>query len=284
MGNISRSKNRGVKSVVSLFLYLMDSLARICFMAIGKKKRYPTTVIYYHDVHETECSRFSHQLDIIKKFARPLSIHELNGLGKDDKPHVVVTFDDGFSCVKGIVLREMESRGIPFTVFIPTDSMGKTAEWMNKDSTSRGTPTVMSVADLMSLARHDGVTIGSHCMSHVDLTGLDDGNAYREISMSKSILEKNIGKKIDYLSFPHGAYSRRHLDFAKECGYEQAFGILPAEAKSAKEDFFCGRVRVDPSDWDLEFFLKINGSYRWLSIAIELKRSINNIYKIKVLE
>src|SRR3972149_7416741 len=108
MGNISRSINRVVKYVISFNLYLMDSMARICFMAIGKKKRYPTTVIYYHDVHETDCSRFTNQLDIIKKFARTLSIHELNGQGKDSKPQVVVTFDDGFSCVKGIVLRETE--------------------------------------------------------------------------------------------------------------------------------------------------------------------------------
>jgi peptidoglycan/xylan/chitin deacetylase (PgdA/CDA1 family) len=277
MENTSRSKNRVVKYVISFILYLIGSLARICFMAIGKKKIYPTTVIYYHDVHETERARFSHQLDVIKKFSRPLSIHELNGPGEDGIPKVVVTFDDGFSCVKEIVLREAETRGIPFTVFIPTDYMGKTAEWMNKDGTSRGTPTVMSVPDIMSLAVHDGVTIGSHCMSHVDLTGLDDNSAYREISMSKKKLEESIEGSINYLSFPHGAYLQQHLDFAKECGYKQAFGISPAKAKSAEEDFLCGRVRVDPTDWDLEYFLKINGSYRWLSKAIELKRSINKL-------
>ena len=255
----------------------MDSLAGIFSTAIGNRKRYPTTVFYYHDVHETECARFSHQLDIIKKFARPLSIQELNDCGKDVKPKVVVTFDDGFSCVKEIVLREMANRKIPFTVFIPTDYMGKTATWMNKEDASKGTPTVMGVADIMSLSRHDGVTIGSHCMSHVDLTGLDDNSAFREISMSKLILEKNIRKKIDYLSFPHGAYLQQHLDFAKEWGYKQVFGIFPAKAKSAEENFLCGRVRVDPTDYDFEFFLKINGSYRWLSKAIKIKRFLKSL-------
>jgi hypothetical protein len=95
--------------------------------------------------------------------------------------------------------------------------------------------------------------------------------------MSKKKLEESIEGSINYLSFPHGAYLQQHLDFAKECGYKQAFGISPAKAKSAEEDFLCGRVRVDPTDWDLEYFLKINGSYRWLSKAIELKRSINKL-------
>ncbi len=35
-----------------------------------------------------------------------------------------------------------------------------------------------------------------------------------------------------------------------------------------------GRVRVDPTDWPLEFHLKLMGAYRWLPMAIALKRRL----------
>jgi peptidoglycan/xylan/chitin deacetylase (PgdA/CDA1 family) len=136
----------------------------------------------------------------------------------------------------------------------------------------------MSEADILEISRRDGITVGSHCMSHEKLTSLDKERAFQEISVSKSRLEGITGEKIRFLSFPHGEYSGQHVAFAKECGYEKVFGITPSLAEDSIDNFLFGRVRVDPTDSDLEFFLKVHGSYRWLPVMFKIKHLTRKVF------
>jgi hypothetical protein len=52
------------------------------------------------------------------------------------------------------------------------------------------------------------------------------------------------------------------------------FTALPQWKISNASEFVTGRVRVDPTDWRLEFRLKLLGAYRWLPMAVEMKRRI----------
>jgi len=53
----------------------------------------------------------------------------------------------------------------------------------------------------------NGILFGSHTTSHPILTNISLADAAKEIKNSKSILEKNISKKIKYFSYPNGYYS-----------------------------------------------------------------------------
>lgn len=75
-------------------------------------------------------------------------------------------------------------------------------------------------------------------------------------------------------SFPYGSFNEALVNCAMEAGYERVFTVLPDLAFSDPAEFVTPRVRVDPTDWDLEFRLKVLGAYRWLPIAFAIKRSL----------
>ncbi len=260
---------RTIKFAISLAVYITSAVFRSIF---PKKGNGIAIVLYYHEIPESQRARFGRQLDVLRRFSVPISLAELGSENNDGKPKVAVTFDDGFSSFGDFVVIEAGMRKIPVAVFVPTDHIGKKAEWMSAGDGTAGVPSIIRDSDIREISKRQGVTVGSHCMSHEKLTCLDDERASREMRFSKSVLERLTGKNVAFLSFPHGEHSVRHLAIAKACGYEQVFGILPSFAAGPATSFLCGRVRVDPKDTLPEFFLKIHGSYCWLPIAFRLKR------------
>ena len=81
------------------------------------------------------------------------------------------------------------------------------------------------------------------------------------------------------LSFPYGAFDKRHVGIARASGYKKVFSTLPTMALMGKDEYLTGRIRVDPTDWAIEFYLKILGAYRWLPAAFSLKRQIRHFLK-----
>jgi peptidoglycan/xylan/chitin deacetylase (PgdA/CDA1 family) len=100
--------------------------------------------------------------------------------------------------------------------------------------------------------------------------------AAREIALSRVRLEEQLHRKILLFSFPFGAFNENLVEICREAGYQSVFTTLPSFAFIKSDEFVTGRVRVDPTDWPLEFKLKVTGAYRWLPWAFELKRKILN--------
>jgi peptidoglycan/xylan/chitin deacetylase (PgdA/CDA1 family) len=73
-----------------------------------------------------------------------------------------------------------------------------------------------------------GVSIGSHTHTHRVLATLDLATQREELSISKSQLERQLGKPVRTLAYPVGGYehfNRETFGVAKECGYEAAFSF-----------------------------------------------------------
>ena len=67
-----------------------------------------------------------------------------------------------------------------------------------------------------------GYEIGSHTLSHANLTLLSDDDLVRELSESKKILEDLTGKQVTSLSFPFGRVNARVWKTAQALGYTAA--------------------------------------------------------------
>jgi peptidoglycan/xylan/chitin deacetylase (PgdA/CDA1 family) len=134
----------------------------------------------------------------------------------------------------------------------------------------------MSTEELQSV-NSDLVKIGSHCVSHRFLSGLNENEVWNEISESKEKLENIIGKKVKLLAFPFGDYDNRILELAKEAKYERVFTNKPELIFSEKNPFTVGRFDIPPAFWHLEFFLVLYGAYRWLPTAFKLKKALLRI-------
>ncbi len=255
------SVSRLVKFGVSLVVYVSTGVVSFLGRLVGRVPRGSCVVLYYHSVPEKERFHFEKQLDQLVKYAKPIGVQGDVALAPGQH-HAAVTFDDGFRNFHDCALPGLLKRGIPSTMFVIIDVIGKTFGPEAEE--------VMSLEQLRSLP--ESVVIGSHTLSHPLLPKIDPDDATREIVFSRAALEKKLDRKISLFSFPFGGFNQKLVEICQNAGYERVFSTLPYFAFEDPNEFVTGRVRVDPSDWPLEFRLKLAGAYRWLPWAFEWKR------------
>ena len=260
------SLTRIVKLGTSLALHATDSVGAFVNQLAGQTARSSCVVVYYHSVDVGERIRFAKQMDQLLSYAKPIATAETAELVPGTR-YVAVTFDDGFRNFYECALPELVKRGIPVTMFVISDAIGKT--FGPEDYPEQ----VMSLEQIRTLPENL-VTIGSHTMTHPLLPSINLDQAKREIALSRVKLEEQLHRSIVLFSFPYGGFNQKLVEICQAAGYQRVFSTLPYCAFKEPNEFVTGRVRVDPTDWPLEFRLKLAGAYRWLAWAFELKRKV----------
>lgn len=253
----------------------LDAVGAFARRIVGRSPLARGVILYYHRVPEDSAAGFNRQMYLLNKWTSPISADS----GYPDQAgarYSAVTFDDAFSDTLRRVLPIMKHHEVPFTVFVPTGFMGDAPGWI--EGLGRDEEAIVSHDELLKISDEPLVTIGSHCVTHRRLSGLDDRSAEEELCRSRKDIETLLGKTSDLIAFPHGDFSPHHLEMARRCGYKRAFSIQPEMMDPANRQFLAGRISVEPSDSDLEFILKISGSYRWRPAASRLKKVIRNFF------
>jgi peptidoglycan/xylan/chitin deacetylase (PgdA/CDA1 family) len=261
-----------MKLFVSILVRVVDYISVFSRRIIGAREKASCVVLYYHVVTKEHREMFARQMDDINRWAKPISIDNLDTLSNTGH-HVAVTFDDGFQSILENVLPELAKRNIPITVYIPTGYLGQRPGWLTNNDEDSGE--VVMTADQLCMLNGDLVSVGSHCVTHTSLLSLNEDEAKREISQSREFLTNHLKREINTLSFPHGAHDQKCVQLARLAGYKRVFSISPS---MVRKEYVVGRVRVDPTDWRLEFILKLLGAYRWLPLACSLKSSMKMVF------
>jgi peptidoglycan/xylan/chitin deacetylase (PgdA/CDA1 family) len=245
--------------------------------ARGRAKRASGTcvVLYYHAVRDGDRRRFLWQIEKILSLARPICLSQDVCLDQGVH-HVAVTFDDGFQSVARNAISVLRERGVPVVVFVTTGFMGKKPGW-NFDCGFRDANEVLMNSEELRTVTSGLVSIGSHSISHARLSQLDEKSARNELVVSKRTLEEITGKPVRLLSFPYGDHSEALVKWAREAGYRKVCTSSPALLSTVDHEVI-GRVSVDPSDWRLEFQLKVLGAYSWLPGASRIKRRLSRVW------
>jgi peptidoglycan/xylan/chitin deacetylase (PgdA/CDA1 family) len=126
---------------------------------------------------------------------------------------VVLTFDDGFEDVHTEVLPLLAARGMKATVFPIAAQIG--GAWHGDVFGGTRHASKQQLREMADL----GIEIGSHTLTHADLTMLGDAALRRELRESKRILEDAVGGPVTSLSFPYGSFDARVWRHAVEAGY-----------------------------------------------------------------
>jgi peptidoglycan/xylan/chitin deacetylase (PgdA/CDA1 family) len=246
---------------LSLSIYGLDMVRNGWARQANSPARCRGVVLYYHAVRQAQRGAFARQMDILLRAARPWNLDTCPD--QSQKPLVAVTFDDGYASVIENALPELQQRSIPATVFVPTGSWGKRPGWIKSQDHPSLQERIISREELQILAAEPLVSIGSHTVSHPNLLQVPVREANRELVASKAELENLLGRHVERLSFPHGAYDVSLVRLALGAGYRQVFTIEPTLVDPLQPGIVNGRVAADPDNWPLEFFLKIQGAYRW---------------------
>jgi peptidoglycan/xylan/chitin deacetylase (PgdA/CDA1 family) len=114
-----------------------------------------------------------------------------------DQPLISVTFDDGWESVYTEALPVMQENGIATTQYIITDVFDNYQ--------------YMSLAQLHSM-QDAGHEIGSHTVSHADLTTLDETKLGHELLDSKKLLQNEFKAPVNDFTSPYGSYNKHTLE------------------------------------------------------------------------
>ena len=260
--------------LVSLLYWLGMKVSRAGRSVLGLPRPNDLVVLYYHTVHAVDRRAFARQLDVLDRIATvaPAEAHARPKRPADaSRQAVAITFDDAFLSVADHALPELSRRGLPCTIFVPVEWLGRQPGWEIEGDCDRSE--VVVDCDRLRSLPSSLVKIGAHSLSHPFLTRISRADARREISESRRALERLIGAEVRLFAFPYGDYDDEVVAICQEEGYEHVFSIRPQPANLDRNDFLRGRVSVRADDGPLEFMLKASGAYGWLTLASKLKHS-----------
>ena len=127
------------------------------------------------------------------------------------KKAVTLSYDDGVeSDIR--LLEILNEYGLKCTFNLNSGLMTPDSRWEMNGFTVRR----MSPGKLPEL--YKGHEIAAHCVTHADLTRLDDEAVRREVSEDIRALEQLFGCKISGMAYPYGAFDQRIIDIVGECG------------------------------------------------------------------
>lgn len=144
---------------------------------------------------------------------------------------VLLTFDDGYANVKTNVHPLLTELGFPYTVFLVSERVGKTNDWVIPDG-YEATP-LLTWDEIAQMQADGGVAFEAHTATHPKLAEISAAEARREMTDSKDALEQRLQTPITTLCYPYGSVSEAVQDMAGEIGYTQAvtteFGRVRAD-------------------------------------------------------
>jgi peptidoglycan/xylan/chitin deacetylase (PgdA/CDA1 family) len=155
-----------------------------------------------------------------------------------DSRDMVLTFDDGYQDFYTNALPVLETYHYRATAFVITGFVGR--------------PGYMSWAQVID-ADLRGFTIGSHTMTHPNLTRQTATGLKAQMQGSKEQLERHLGHPVLDFCYPSGAYNANVIAAAKASGYRDATTTAFAAYESLDTAFVWPRVRVAGGD-GLEVF------------------------------
>ena len=260
-----RRASRLLKFLIGLAFYAATEGWRAALKLAGKSPTATAVVIYYHHVLSDQRENFSRQLDHLLRWTHPIRADFSEPMMPNGR-YSIVTVDDGWKSFADNAVPELEQRKIPVAMFAISDRLGRSVDGISFDR-------LVTPDELRALTSR-GVTIGSHTASHAKMTALSEQEASSELRESRGQLVGILGHDVTMFCFPYGAYTDALIPICREAGYDRVFTCVPEPA--IQSEFVVGRVRVDPTDWPLEFHLKLMGAYRWLPMAIALKRRLRS--------
>lgn len=190
---------------------------------------------------------------------------ELESMAPDSKltaSRVIFSFDDGYEDNYVEALPVIKEFGYSAIFYIPYEHIGKRDMFPRdiKESNRLEHNRIMDWEQVKNIHKA-GMEIGSHTLTHNDLTRMSDTQAKKEIFESKTKLEEKLGDKITSFCYPGGYFNEKHVNWTEEAGYSSACTTITGCYQ--KESLFkVPRIAVLASDRFFIFRQKILGDIK----------------------
>jgi peptidoglycan/xylan/chitin deacetylase (PgdA/CDA1 family) len=155
---------------------------------------------------------------------RGVSIRELlRAMSAGDARDLVgLTFDDGYTDFLHTTVPILESFGFTATVFAVAGMLGKENSWKHAFY-PRPRMELLDATGLREVSER-GMEVGSHSMTHADLSGLDPRMLAEEVKGSRRVLSELLGEEVEGFCYPYGSVDRAASEATRHAGYAYACG------------------------------------------------------------
>lgn len=251
-----------MKSVIrkiGIFLSIILILAGYLTMNYMGFKERAVPILMYHGVGTGDPKQWGDMLISPELFEKQIqyltqhgykvvSVEELSErfrLNEDVEKYIAITFDDGYENNYEYAFPILQKYNATATFYIIRNAIGND-EYMNEEQ----------IAKMVDA----GMRIGSHTMSHSNLTLIDESMYQRELAGSKMLLGQRFEKAIvESISYPNGAYNDAVVRKAMEYGYKEGVtGIIGVNTKESydKNSMTLRRVGVYDRGFGIEVFAR----------------------------
>ena len=170
---------------------------------------------------------FENQLNLIKeKGYNPTTFLDIENKKYPDNP-VILSFDDGYEDFYQSaypILKKYNYKAVLYDI----------VNFNNEN--------YVNEAQLKEMSNY-GIEIGSHTLSHKDLTKITPDKAKQEIEESKKLLEAKLGKEVISFCYPSGKYNDETVNLVKNAGYKYATTTKPGIG-NMNNQFELSRYRI----------------------------------------
>ncbi|OGW81135.1 MAG: hypothetical protein A3G33_10090 [Omnitrophica bacterium RIFCSPLOWO2_12_FULL_44_17] len=243
------------------FLVLLLIVLDVVFITFPLKGHIPV-LMYHYVVPEKQVGpttldvstkNFEQQMWFLKRFGfRPITLERLyqikTGKAKALGKEIVITFDDGNKSYAEYAMPILEKYEIPSANFIIWDALANDLYGSMNTETAK------------KIAKNPLVTFGSHTVEHSSLDQVDLQKAEKEIFESRTKLKREFQTRIDYFSYPVGAYTDAVMSLVQKAGYRLSFTTSIRNLCGHPETLFnLPRIKIGRDDPLFVFWLKASG-------------------------
>jgi peptidoglycan/xylan/chitin deacetylase (PgdA/CDA1 family) len=219
---------------------------------------FPISVLFYHRVADEHPNPwtisnagFKAQLDWLCSGFDLISLSDCQARirsGFSNRPALCITFDDGYAENSQQAIPLLLERQIPFTYFVAWKHVRHQRPFAH--DVARRCPLAVDTVQSIRAIADQGVEIGSHTLSHVDLGAIRDEAAIRrEVVDSKTDMEQFLGRPVRYFAFPFGQrknLNRRAFELGKQAGYRGMCSAYGGYNEIGGDAFHLQRFHGDP--------------------------------------
>jgi peptidoglycan/xylan/chitin deacetylase (PgdA/CDA1 family) len=183
-----------------------------CALSEYLKLNYGARILCFHGISDNPVSQyavstsdFSKQMYLLSGNYKIFSIDQLVTYIRERKllspTMIAISFDDGYQDFYTHAFPILQQYSIPATVFLPTSFIDKISKYEQVLPQSE-----FLLWDQIREMQQNGISFGSHTVSHTSLTRLTQQQIQNELEYSKARIESETNVSIKGFAYPYGTF------------------------------------------------------------------------------
>lgn len=185
---------------------------------------------------------------------KSFTISELSKLDEIPEKSFVITFDDGYEDNNLNAFPILKKYDFKATIYLVPNQ--KTNHWEEKNTSVLSN--LLNEKQILEMLNSGLIEFGSHTLSHVNLSTINDEQLLNELKKSKEEVEKITNQECEAFAYPYGKFDDKIIQAVKNVGYKNATVVKRGLFEQNDDIFTIKRVGILGTESFVDFLLKVS--------------------------